>query len=517
MTHFGFSIFDFGLASRARGLEVRRSGISERALLRAQVRNPESKIQNPRSRRGITLTEILIAIMILGVGLVSLATLFPIGLIRLRDAARFSRTKYLTDAAGADGSARSLFSSASFGYCDLLNNFFGRTLWYVTTTPNGGQPYSPLTQDTPGYGEDFNQLVGGAMTNIGANSGNSGSYGLPFAYDPLWRFQVPSAKFPGVINGYYMGDQFEARFGSGIGYIRNDPSDGGLPSACGLQRITNFNDPAIMPISFSVPSIFVSPEDVVWVETQASNQYANEFSPVLPDLDPNRKFSPGVPVTDWHYSWMFTGYQVSSSGGSTFEGNVVIFENRPFGINATNPPGPALPTGAYEVDGETVVEAIFGHSGNIQGNYATGADRTVLLRWFSTQSDPVVKPGDWIADVTYERNAITAQNRFFQGTGIGVGNPFNNGEWDNVPAQRCFWYQVTKVSAAIDDPFTANVPVLRSMVVYVDRKLQARTLLSGVGTPIVFNAALIAPNVVNVIPQQFTTRGNASGSTGGIP
>jgi hypothetical protein len=59
--------------------------------------------------------------------------------------------------------------------------------------------------------------------------------------------------------------------------------------------------------------------------------------------------------------------------------------------------------------------------------------------------------------------------------------------------------------------------VLRSMVVYVDRKLQARTLLSGVGTPVVFNAALIAPNVVNVIPQQFTTRGNASGSTGGIP
>ena len=39
-----------------------------------------------RSRRGITLTEILIAIMILGVGLVSLATLFPIGLLRLRDA-----------------------------------------------------------------------------------------------------------------------------------------------------------------------------------------------------------------------------------------------------------------------------------------------------------------------------------------------------------------------------------------------------------------------------------------------
>ena len=39
----------------------------------------------PRSA-GITLTEILISILILGVGLVSLATLFPIGLLRLREA-----------------------------------------------------------------------------------------------------------------------------------------------------------------------------------------------------------------------------------------------------------------------------------------------------------------------------------------------------------------------------------------------------------------------------------------------
>ena len=60
---------------------------------------------------------------------------------------------------------------------------------------------------------------------------------------------------------------------------------------------------------------------------------------------------------------------------------------------------------------------------------------------------------------------------------------------------------------AIDDPYTAGqnlVPPLRSMVVYVDRTLQARTVLSNPGTPLVFNAALICPYVVNVIPQQFT-------------
>jgi hypothetical protein len=45
------------------------------------------------------------------------------------------------------------------------------------------------------------------------------------------------------------------------------------------------------------------------------------------------------------------------------------------------------------------------------------------------------------------------------------------------------------------------------MVVYVNQTLQARTLLSAPGTAaVVVNAALIAPNVINVIPQTFFTR-----------
>ena len=63
-----------------------------------------------------------------------------------------------------------------------------------------------------------------------------------------------------------------------------------------------------------------------------------------------------------------------------------------------------------------------------------------------------------------------------------------------------------KVGPAIDDPFTTNIPPLRSMVVTVDRSLLGRTLLSAPGTPVVFNAALISPYVVNVIPQQFTVK-----------
>ena len=44
------------------------------------------------------------------------------------------------------------------------------------------------------------------------------------------------------------------------------------------------------------------------------------------------------------------------------------------------------------------------------------------------------------------------------------------------------------------------------MVVYVNQDLQARTVLTAAGTPQHQNAALIAPNVVNVIPQTIFVR-----------
>ena len=50
-----------------------------------------------------------------------------------------------------------------------------------------------------------------------------------------------------------------------------------------------------------------------------------------------------------------------------------------------------------------------------------------------------------------------------------------------------------------------NIPY-RSMVVYLNSSVQARTVLDGNGEPVVLNAALICPFVVNVIPQTITVR-----------
>ena len=107
-----------------------------------------SRPYQSRSRRGITLTEILIAILIMGVGIISLATLFPIGLLRLRDATRYSRTAFLTESAASDIAARGLLTTQSFIAADMLNfQYFGNFLWYPSGLSGTGF-YDPLIQDT---------------------------------------------------------------------------------------------------------------------------------------------------------------------------------------------------------------------------------------------------------------------------------------------------------------------------------------------------------------------------------
>ena len=62
-----------------------------------------------------------------------------------------------------------------------------------------------------------------------------------------------------------------------------------------------------------------------------------------------------------------------------------------------------------------------------------------------------------------------------------------------------------KVTPAQADPAMGTLGY-RSMTVYVNQMLDAKTLLDGNGNPVYQNAALICPHVVNVIPQTFFVR-----------
>ena len=152
---------------------------------------------------------------------------------------------------------------------------------------------------------------------------------------------------------------------------------------------------------------------------------------------------------------------------------------------------------------------MFGASTNVwpQGGpgYGAGADRTVLLRWYATQPDPSSRSATGSpTSPTSAASRWSSAGSLSNNSPLAGSNPLNKGEWDNLPAQRCFWYQVQKVNPAQSDPHWA--PAFRSMTVYVNRPLEAKTLLDGNGNPVVLNAALICPYVVNVIPQTFFVR-----------
>lgn len=417
------------------------------------------------ARRGITLTEILISILIMGVGLISLATLFPLGMVRLRAAQQQNRSGLLAESATADLSARNLLFKPSF----LIS-------WYGT--------YDPFTSD-PLFGNVASAL----------NSAVHGT-GLPFCYDPLWRFETGITPTTA-----------EARFAAGVfsggnSFFRADPDGQGAASGYGLQRLTNFVATPGWPF-VNPENVFASPDDPVLQNSDATPEILSgpvsgqsALSGVVPQYFPAGNGQPAGFRYDFRYTWLFTGYQVDATNATAFVGDVVVMDSRPFGWGPVT--SPATGNSSNVADGETVLEAIFGYSANVGGGaigYGVAADRTVLLRWPGAMPDPEIKVGSWIADVTYERNSgmIDAQGvRLASAAGSPV-----------YPFQRCHWYQVTKKSEVQAD---SNVANYRRLVVTVNTPLKARTLLNSGGTAVNINVALFMPSVVNAFQRAIFVR-----------
>jgi hypothetical protein len=393
----------------------------------------------------------------------------------------------LFQSAGDELSSRDLLYKPSFLVVGYSWDVFTEDPADATETNPGFPP--PIVNgldripNTPAY-----------ATAVASGTKLSGGVGLPVCYDPMWWYQVGSA------NGFGIVSPFSFRFGSGIGHIRPDPSDSGPPSAWGLQRISNF--PLLPTFNIDPSSIFASPDDIVMQTDGTQPRLANgapdttkgRGSPIVPDL------SQSSLQVDYSYTWMFTGKQTDVSNGTIFDGDIVIFHNRPFAIETIN--------GQQVAAGETTIEAIWGYG----AGYTPGTsfpynanDRSVLLRWPVTQADPDVRVGGYIADVTYERFSSTEVSRFYNTGGNNVG-------WSTYyPAQRCYWYRVAKkTDVTSSQPRTGDSTSYREMTVTVASPLRAKTPLGASNTtggiPLVVNAALVCPYVVNVVPKVVYTR-----------
>ena len=90
---------------------------------------------------------------------------------------------------------------------------------------------------------------------------------------------------------------------------------------------------------------------------------------------------------------MFTGQQISGTGGSSFDGNIVIFENRPFGIRCRQRPErargirhPGVPGRRRDGRrGDLRPRRQHRTAGRLRDAVPTA---TVLLRWYASQARP---------------------------------------------------------------------------------------------------------------------------------
>jgi hypothetical protein len=163
-------------------LRVTNNSISQRRLLvsprvreRAGRRHPRSRSTSDfqGNRRGVTLTEILIGIMVLGIGVISLATLFPIGLLRMKRAVNDVRGTIEARSAWNESRVRNLLAPP-------LGPLFNVTP-AVSSVAN---LYSPLSADPGGVdGNVIIQLPGKYpfRPTVGP--------GIPVVIDPLWMIQ----------------------------------------------------------------------------------------------------------------------------------------------------------------------------------------------------------------------------------------------------------------------------------------------------------------------------------------
>jgi hypothetical protein len=186
-------------------------------------------IDSKLDRRGISLMEILIGIMVLGIGVISLATLFPLGLLQMKRAVNNTRGTIVAQSAWHEARIRNLVAPP-----------FGPPAIVFTRYPDPWPP-APYNDMDP------------ANLPYAPTSGP----GVPIIIDPLWSLLSEST---GYFDALGVVDLINNSTGAAVP-DGNPDFDG----AEGLLRVRGGSIPPALPMPLSLASaVFTSPDDLAY-------------------------------------------------------------------------------------------------------------------------------------------------------------------------------------------------------------------------------------------------------------
>jgi hypothetical protein len=330
-------------------------------------------------RLGATLIEVLVSIFVMGIGLLALLVLFPLGALNMAQAIRFDRASHVAQNASA------------------LANFI---------------PHNPLTLNDSGIRTDpdliadpnngnanyYNQAPGGngfplpvlSTTNYPTYNGQS----YPVFVDPI-GYQL--SKITQGLNTFSIFGKWPATL---------QPPSATNPAITGFARtsLSFFTAAAPAPTLGQITHWLTLPDDI---------EFDENGQPALPVA----AVPAGGIKRDGRYSWAYMVQMASWNPGgplpqNTADVNVVVYERRPL-----------LAGSGADLPGEPSYEA---YAGTQLSNGVTPPSNVIVLRWDPTlgQQPPPIRKGGWVYDATVVPNTAptppSIHGFFYRVVGVNI-------------------------------------------------------------------------------------------------
>jgi hypothetical protein len=333
-------------------------------------------------RSGATLIEVLVSIFVMGIGLLALLVLFPLGALNMAQAIRFDRASHVAQ------------NGAALANC-IPHNPLSLTDYGIRTDPD------LIADPSNSSANYYNQAPGGngfplpvlSTTNYPTYIGQS----YPIYVDPI-GYQLSKVT---------QGPNTFSIFGKWPATLQ--PPSATNPAITGFARtsLSFFTAATPAPTLGQIAHWLTLPDDI---------EFDENGKPALP-----AGATPGGGIKrDARYSWAYMVQMPSWNPGgaspqNTADVNVVVYERRP--LLAASGPTPA------DMPGESSYEA---YAGTQLANGVTPPSNVIVLRWDPTlgQQPPPIRKGGWIYDATVVPNTAptppSIHGFFYRVVGVNI-------------------------------------------------------------------------------------------------